>query len=254
MEPLRASVVVAAIATAFVAGRYTAPTPATEVTVHAAPTAATAPTTPPAATAPPVAPQKAEPAGDCEQKLAIATDLLEALQRASMGEALAFPPDLPAAYQPAHFEQTVLDALEGCEGSELELEHVDCSEFPCMAFFAQPSGSKNHGIAHLRSCDSWTAHFHGGAQANSRFATDDGIVEYSVATPRPPGAPYDDNAARRWKSRLQAGEAELMAEWGGRELTEVERLDEKIRFWEDAGAPDMADEARARRAKLLAEP
>jgi len=174
--------------------------------------------------------------------LALAVGILESQERERTGTPVTFPPDVPRQYTPEGFESAVREALAACPDAGVAFAHVDCSEFPCLAFFSQPSGTYNHGADRLQECSSWTDRFEASGQANSRFMTDEGLREYSMLSPRPSGAVSDENAGKRWQARLQQGEEELMAAWGGRELTELEQLDEQIAFWNDVGGGDENSE------------
>ena len=189
---------------------------------------------------------------DCEQKLGAATALLAAVERERVGTPSPFPADLPPQYRPEGFEAAIRDALSECPESGLKLAHVDCDEFPCMAFFSQPAGSYNHAADSLRTCEGWKTRFHEQGQANSRFMTDGGLAEWSSLTPRPEGADFDENASKRWKLRLDQGEAALMDAWGGRELSPIEKVDEQIAFWRELDNEEMIAEAQAKRARLVA--
>jgi hypothetical protein len=164
-------------------------------------------------------PPPPEPPDDlhaCQAQLAVAVDILEAQERERVGVPLAFPEDLPPQYRPEQFEAEIRAALAGCPETGLELAHIECDEFPCMAFFSQPEGTSHHGVDRLRACDSWKTRFASSGQASSRFMTDQGVREYSVVSPSPAMTP-DKNANKRWQARLAQGTEELMLAWGGRD-------------------------------------
>lgn len=206
--------------------------------------------------------------GTCERELAatrqslsIANQIIDAGIRERTGAPVAFPPGLPQQYTADGFEAAALDALNECPDSSLTLVHVDCSDFPCMAFFSQPSGSNSRGIGWLHSCEAWRDTFDNGGSANDRFMTDDGPVDFSMSAPLPTGTDLDDNAHTRWQFRLDQGRAFLMDEWGGREPTELERVEQQLEFWHDAAEdnPDRAEsfsniiaDFEAKRARLIA--
>ncbi len=238
------------LALGFAAGRWTeAPPPLTD-TPAATPPRSAAPGTVVEQESAPVVASSADALAACEKQLALVTSIMDAQVTERVGTPVSFPDDLPEPYTYAGFEPAVRNAVESCDSS-LELAHIDCSEFPCMAFFSQPRGSMNHAVGALRACHVWRQTFrdHGG-QANSRFMTDEGLVEYSVAVPRPADSDFDDNASKRWHSRLEEGEAALMEVWGGRELTELEEIDESIKFWRRAGNEERVRELEARRARV----
>jgi hypothetical protein len=124
--------------------------------------------------------------------------------------------------------------------------------------FSQASGTYNHGVDSLQECSSWRDRFEASGQANSRFMTEEGTREYSMLSPRPSGGESDENDGKRWQARVQQGEDELLAAWGGRELTELEQLDEQIAFWNEFGGEDESTQRRmegleVKRRELLAE-
>ena len=68
------------------------------------------------------------------------------------------------------------------------------------------------------------------------------------------GPSFDPNTQLRWTKRLEEGKAQLMADVDGRELTELEQLDQQIVFMREWGAgDDIIPALEARRAKLAAE-
>lgn len=178
-----------------------------------APPAAVAPAPPPPR---PVAgaPPAVADATACERRLAAATALLELQERARVGTPVPFP---------------------------------------CIAYFVRTDGAYPHAADALKRCDGWARRFDAAFHVDARFMTDDGPAEYAALSPFPDGTAFDDNADRRWKLRLELGEAELMDAWGGRELTELEILDEKIGFLRDAGEDEaVLAELEAKRAALAA--
>jgi hypothetical protein len=251
-----------ATAVAFLAGRWSAPVPEPSPPVR-----------------PPVEPDspvertieriEIQPDASCEeelealrQRLALAEGIIDAQIKAQTGTPEEFPEGLEPQYTPEGFENAVLEAMEGCPGIEVELAFTDCGEFPCMAFFSQPEGGYNHAIGKLRNCESWRNRFAPGGQANHSFMTDQGKVEYSMASPRPPGWTGDENSGTRWNYRLEQGRTQLMDMWGGREPTPLEEVESSLVFWnrlaEDPDWPegefdDTIAELEAQRATLLAE-
>ena len=197
---------------------------------------------------------------ECETKLAFAQGVLHAQEHAKIGDPVPFPEDLPLQYTPAGFEDAVRDAMRLCPDSGLHLARVDCSEYPCMAFFTQPEHAWNHALDDLRGCDAWRDRFgKGGGQGNSSFMTDGGIVEYSmvsVATVDPDANwfDHDENASTRWTNRYEQGKEALMAELGGREFTPLEQIDQQIDFWKTVGNEELLPDLLAQRARLVADP
>jgi hypothetical protein len=209
-----------ALALAFVAGRVTAPRP---------PVVA-----PRRAVAAPVITQKTTIEGSsCEERLAFATRLAEAERLARVGAPVPFPEDLPAAFRPDGFENAVRGALADCD-TTLVLDHVDCSEFPCWAWFSQPPGSMNHAGDNLTGCAAWTDRFGSAPQssANGTLMSDErGPLEYALVGPHPEDMDWDDNASKRFHARMEDGRQQLMDAWGARDPTEEENLDADIAFW-----------------------
>ncbi len=83
--------------------------------------------------------------------------------------------------------------------------------------------------------------------------TDDGPREFSSATPRPTGALFDENAGKRSQVRHEEGVAALMDAWGGRDFTELEKLDQQISFWREVdGGEERLEDLETQRAKLAA--
>ena len=85
--------------------------------------------------------------------------------------------------------------------------------------------------------------------------TDEGVREYSVASPHPPMGRMDENALKRADLRRDESRAELLAMWGGREPTELEQLDQSIAFLRGIDAEEMAPQIEAlekQRAELAA--
>ncbi len=202
----------------------------------------------------------------CEQQLEFASGVISAQIEEKVGTPVPFPDDIPRQYTADGFEAAVRSALAQCDTVGLEIARIDCSEFPCMAYFSQPEGTYNHGAGALRECDGWRSHFNSGGQSNAGFMTDNGYVEYSMLSPYPISVDRDENASTRWSARLEEGRAWLMDEWNGRELTELEDVDRSLAFWrevreerllEESGTPDtrgideIITREESKRAKLL---
>jgi hypothetical protein len=194
---------------------------------------------------------------ECEAKLAFASGILRAQEHEKIGDPVPFPDGLAPQYGPEGFEDAVSEAMRACPDSGLHLARVDCSEYPCMAFFTQPENSWNHAIEDLRSCAAWRDQFGKmGGQANDSFMTDDGVVEFSMASvsaEQELGEMGDQNSTTRWTNRLDQGKQALMAELDGRDFTPIEQIDEEIEFWQLVGHDELVPELQARRAKLVAE-
>lgn len=205
---------IVALLLGFLAGRWT--TPPAPVAVVAAPAPVAAPEAP--ATQP-----------DCQRQLALAMSVLDATERDRMGAPRPFPPDLPPAMRPENFEQAVREGLAACPDVEAELARVECSEFPCLAFLAQEVDMEYDAMTDLVECDGWTERFGRWAGKDvQEFVTADGPVEYGVLLPVPVGTKHDENAQKRSELRIADVRADLMAETGGREPTELEKLDLRI--------------------------
>lgn len=207
--------------------------------------------------------------GSCErelaatkQGLALASEIIDAGMREHTGAPEVFPPDLLPQYTADGFEAAVLGAMEDCPDISVALVHVECSEFPCMAFFSQPLGTYNHALGALLSCAAWRNSFDSSGSANASFMTEGGPVEYSMAAPRPTGFDFDDNAQIRWKYRYDQGRAFLMDEWGGVDPTELDEVEQQLEFWHNVaeGDPERAEsigtilaDLEAKRTRLITE-
>lgn len=178
----------------------------------------------------------------------------DARERAEVGTPVPFPDHLPPQYRPEGFEAAVNAALEACPDRTLDLVHIDCTEFPCMAFFMKDGRWNNQAMNELRACEGWSSRFEGGGQASSGFMTDEGFVEYSMASPAPPGSNFDENATKRWDARRTQGEGDLMAALGGRRLTPLEEIDIQIKFWREIGNDVLIADLEEQRARLVASP
>jgi hypothetical protein len=221
-----AGVGVLGLAMGFVVGRISAADPAPEPDIAVVPSPAPPPV---------VLQQPPEDLDSCKQQLALAIGLLDAADRARVGMPAGFAEDLPAQYTPDGFRSAVEAALAACPGSGLALAKVDCGEFPCLAYFSQPTGTVGRGLDALKACPAWSDAFGAGETATGSFMTDAGVKEYSLAMPRPPGSTGDGAARQRFRARREDGEAALMRAWDGRELTELEKIDQSIAFF---GAQD----------------
>jgi hypothetical protein len=191
---------------------------------------------------------------ECQTRLALAQGVLEAQEHEKVGDPVPFPDDLPPQYRPDGFEDAVRRVLDACAATGLELGHVDCTEFPCIAFFRPSAVSYGQQIRALGSCDGWQRVFErwsGGS--NDLFMTDDGVMEYSYTAPTPDGVELDpQNEFKRFVLRGTAGAEQLMADVDGRELTELEQLDANIAMVRQGGGSDeMVLELEAQRERLL---
>lgn len=241
-------IVVLALVAGFAAGRFTAPPP---------------PSPPKCPDVAPVVKTVTKIEGaSCEERLAFTTRMWEAERLIRVGVPAPFPPDLPAVYRPDGFEQAIRDTLAACPSVSLKLDHVDCSEFPCFAWFAQPNGAMNHGGDSLTGCAAWVERYGTGAmsQANSSLVSDDeGTLEYAMLGPHPPDMEWDDNASKRFDVRLEEGRQRLMDAWNARDPTELEAVEADLAFWKAREAEGSEAAARfvenleARRKRLIEE-
>ncbi len=218
-----------ALVLGFLAGRWSSPA------LPQAPVAAPVVADPPVRAA---APPATLP--DCQQQLALALGVLEAAEIERMGTPVPFPEDLAEELRPENFERNVRDAVAACPDADVRLARIDCEEYPCMAFFSQPNGGSNRAADDLRNCAAWQERFGtGGGQASYAYMADDGVHSYLVATPSALGEASDDNGGRRFVLRHEEGRAELLPEWDGRELTELEALDHLISLWRENATEEM---------------
>jgi hypothetical protein len=194
---------------------------------------------------------------ECERKLALAHRVLDAKERAENGTPVPFPADLPPQYRPEGFEDAVKDAMRTCPQPGRRLARVDCSEFPCMAFFVNDSTAKEPEPPDAAPCDRWNELFGGwGGMATNEFMTDAGVVSFMMRSvaPADDATVSDENSQLRWTKRLEDGKAQVIADANGRELTPLEQLDreiEVVRDWDDS--EKIVPMLEARRAKLVAE-
>ena len=232
---------------AFAIGRATAPVPGVGVAPIVPRVAATVPSAP-----------SDDSLQDCQRRLAFAKGVLDAKEQHEYSGPVPFDDDLAPQFRPEGFEQAVSKVLRSCSDLELHLAHVDCSEFPCMAFFTQPEGSWNQAVDELRGCDAWQSTFgQTGGTANASFMTDHGVVEYGMLAGDPydeknPPPPPDANAWKRFMDRVDQGKQQLMAQLGGRDFTPLEQIDQQIASFEVGHDAALAD-LKAQRAKLVAE-
>ena len=70
---------------------------------------------------------------DKVDELEMQNTLITAQLAGTGGQALAWPPDIAAAFQDEGFREAIQKAAEADDG--VELADVDCSEYPCMAYF-----------------------------------------------------------------------------------------------------------------------
>lgn len=183
----------------------------------------------------------------CQQQLAVATGILDAQQREAVGTPVPFPDDLPDAYRPETFEANVRRGLQECPGTGLELAFVDCSEYPCFAWFG------GDDVWALRRCPWWAERYTNPAidQASGSLITATGERRYTGLGERPPGGhdPLDDNAMQRFQLRNQEAVDLLQEAWDARELTDQERDDRMVGFWRERA--QAGDEGAERMLEML---
>jgi hypothetical protein len=115
---------------------------------------------------------------ECETKLSLAEGILRAQEHEKLGDPVPFPADLPPQYRPEGFEHAIRAALAACDRlGDVELSHVDCSEFPCLAFFRPAPPSYGHQLDALWKCDALNDEFSSEAGGgNNMLMTDAGLV------------------------------------------------------------------------------
>ena len=205
-----------------------------------------------------------QPAGDCpddalracEKKLALAEAVFRAQEHEKVGDPVPFPDGLAPQYRPEGFEDAVRDTMRACPRPARRLARIDCNEFPCMAFFMHDQGADDQD-GEIPPCERWTELFGPmGGMAGDQFMTESGLVELSMRSVAPIEAEpsFDPNNQLRWTKRLEEGKAQLIADAGGRELTEIEKIDQQIAFMREYGGfEEFLPALEARRAKLAAE-
>lgn len=77
--------------------------------------------------------------GELELQLAMARGQLSAIE----GTPQPWPAELPAAYRPEGFEATARSVADALPGTKLA--SVDCSEYPCLAFFTTDQPGEDWG-------------------------------------------------------------------------------------------------------------
>jgi hypothetical protein len=188
----------------------------------------------------------------CERKLALAEAVFRSQEHDKVGDPVPFPDGLAPQYTPDGFEDAVRAALADCD-SPLELGHVDCSEFPCLAFFRPGAVSYGHQADALWKCDAWSEQFSSSAGGgNDMFMTANGMVEYTYISPTPGVVAFDENLGKRLRARGTDGKAQVMADVDGRDLTDIEQVDLAIAMMRDAGADEMVRSLESQRAALVA--
>jgi hypothetical protein len=190
----------------------------------------------------------------CEAKLALAEAVFRAQEHEKVGDPVPFPDGLAPQYRPEGFEDAVRDTMRACPRPARRLARIDCTEFPCMAFFMHDPGADEEDVP---PCERWTDLFGPmGGMATDQFMTKDGLVGFSMQSVAPIDVEpsVDPNNQLRWTKRLEEGKAQLMGEVDGRELTELEQLDQQIELMRQWGAgEEIIPALEARRAKLAAE-
>jgi hypothetical protein len=237
------SVVVAAFA--FAVGRATAPNafvPRVEVAAPIVPVVERA------------YPLRSEDAlAECEKRLALAEGVLRAKEHEAVGDPVPFPDGLAPQYTPGGFEDAVKEAMRVCPDSGLQLKRVDCSEFPCMAFFTPTGRETDDEVSDLSTCDAWTERFGiMGGMASLDFMTDKGVTQFVMKSVAPADSwSFDENEQLRWNRRTDEGKAQIMADVGGRDLTKIEQLDRTIESLREFGHNDLLPALEAQREQLL---
>ncbi len=178
---------------------------------------------------------------EARESESVATWLLDSYVRQDSWAPLPFPEFIGTQYQAEGFEDAVRTAVRSCPETELALAHVDCSEFPCMAFFSQPVNSFCNGVDRLENCESWRSRFYRFSREPSFLMSEDGRLEYCVVVPWPTGVAEREYAESRLTDRYRRGRSALMELWNAREPNPVDRIDEEIDFWLsiDDGSPEM---------------
>lgn len=197
-----------------------APSPAPPTRVEPAPAAKISPA--------PISgkqPESDEALEACQAKLNLAQALWDQSLAAAAGEPIAFPEALPAAYTPQEFETTVDQIIANCQEQDLVKRHVDCDEYPCLAFLTGGS---------LRKCPGYAKAFPSAwaTSSSDKISLEVGDIAFTAIGPLAEGhTAGGENGSKRKQRRLELGKQLLFDDLGGVELSETERLDREIVFW-----------------------
>lgn len=195
-----------------------------------------------------------EPAteAECRAQIDLAAAIETTRQIEREGRPQPFTDDVPEKYRESAVTAVVRRVAEACP--DLGLRRVDCSEYPCMAWFVGGPDAKEPW-----RCEPWVdAYGSGGATSSSTMIDADGqrLRSYGVGPYDPDRAREPDpmdvdsacmsNETSRLTSRYQAEREALAAELGARELTTAEQREEQLAFWQQ-----RADEGNEGAAQMI---
>lgn len=143
---------------------------------------------------------------ELELQLAMARGQLSAIE----GTPQPWPADLPAAYRPEAFEATARAVAEAVPGTKLA--SVDCSEYPCLAFFQAEKPAEDWGRQVAQAfpgTDNEASSVWQMASVTDAGGTPTGVTGISVSQPTETGD------ARAISQRLQTRAQPIMEELSG---------------------------------------
>jgi hypothetical protein len=195
----------------------------------------------------------------CRARVELAAALTTARQLDEIGRPRPFPPDLPDKYREPMVTEVARKVVLTCPELGLDLRRVDCSEFPCLAFFV---GSEQ---VNPTRCSTWVDVYGGGVTNSSGVlvGADGERLHYNLVgpgipqdlvPPEPQPEPEDgmfvqSNGMKRLRARGQEAREEVMAAYGARELTEAEKREDSRDFW--GRLADEGDEGAQKMLEML---
>jgi hypothetical protein len=185
----------------------------------------------------------------CRARIELASAIGTTHQLARIGRPTPFPDGLPEQYREAGFGRVARVVVSACPELHADLRKVDCSEFPCLALYVQPSDAPDPS-----SCSAWSDAFHetGVTSSSGVLVGEDGErLRFSLMGPKlpegfepPPDPPLEvedvpmSNAMARLRQRGQDARDEVIDALGAREMTEAEQRDVQRAFWSEAAKTD----------------
>ena len=157
---------------------------------------------------------------------------------ASVALASPFVDDLAPQYTPDGVAAVLADVAATCDLDEVDLQSLDCSGYPCIAWF-ETEGS----LTDLETCPAWKAAYRRRPKTEAKgvlMGEDETLRAYAgIGVWAQRAAQVPDEAVNEALDRLTTGRAALMTAWNARELTD----DEIAAYWASAAA--SGDEAAA---------
>jgi hypothetical protein len=196
---------------------------------------------------------------ECRAQLDLAAAVATARQLEREGRPEPFTDDVPEKYREAAVTEVVKEVVEACPELGLTLRRVDCSEYPCMAWFVGEPDSEEPW-----RCKPWVdAYGAGGATSSHTLIDADGqrfrtygLGPYDPERERSPDPMEIDsscmsNESARMTSRYQAEMDALASDLGARERTTVEQHEDELASLQRRAA--AGDERAAQAFEVLKE-